>query len=589
VKLFGFRLFVVLASALVTAPLFAAFHEMKITQVFPGTSDTPGAQYVELQMYSPGQNFVRGHSIVVYNAAGAEIQRFTFPGDVANGANQATILVATAQAQTLFNLSADLTMNAVIAPAGGKVCFDDPFPIDCVAWGNYTGSSTGVGTPFNATGGLSLGQAIRRRLDIAGSTTTLEAADDTDNSANDFVFAAPVPRNNAGASSSLTSTSLTSSQNPSPAGQAVTFTATVSAPTGIPNGDVVFKDGASTLATVALDSAGVAEHTTSSLSSGAHSISAHYQGATGFAASSSPTLTQVVQAVRVWVATTGIDSNPCSRALPCRTFAAAEGMVNPAGEIVVLDSGGYGPVTLTKGVTVLAPSGIHAAIAPTTGNAITISAGAGDAVILRGLYLNSQGGVNGVAYQSGGALHIESCVISGFMDSGVVFEAPGELFVSESILRSNNGNGVQIQTLSGTAKGVIERSRLEANTAGVLVGAGSSVEVRRSVSSRNFLGFYAAADSARLHIDASSAFGGDTGVLVLGGGRVAISRSFVGTNLKGISVEGEGSTVRVTATTITANELGVSTALSGAAISFGNNRLDGNDVDGAFTTTLPLE
>jgi cysteine-rich repeat protein len=167
--------------------------------VFAGTPASPSSQYVVLQMASAGQNFVSGHSVIVYNAAGTEIARFTFPGNVANGANQAKILIATAQASAFFGVSANLTMTPVIPAAGGKICFDD---IDCDARGNYSGSSVGVGAPFNNpqpcdSAGIPPGRAMVRRLDVSGGATTLETTDDTDNSANDFRLGTPAPRNNA--------------------------------------------------------------------------------------------------------------------------------------------------------------------------------------------------------------------------------------------------------------------------------------------------------------------------------------------------------------------------------------------------------
>jgi cysteine-rich repeat protein len=179
---------------LATIPSQAAFHLMKIAEVFPGTQASPNAQYVVLQMYAAGQTVVNGHSVQVFDAAGSSIATFTFPSNVTNGANQSKILVGTTAAASFFGVAVDLSMTAVIPAAGGKVCFDS---LDCVAWGNYSGSPTGVGTPFQATsGGLRLGRAAVRRLDVAGSPTVLEATDDTGNSANDFIFGTPAPRNN---------------------------------------------------------------------------------------------------------------------------------------------------------------------------------------------------------------------------------------------------------------------------------------------------------------------------------------------------------------------------------------------------------
>jgi len=186
------------ALALLAAwPVLATFHLMKVVEVYTGSVAAPNAHYVVLQMYASGQNLVNGHPVTVYDAAGNQIAQFTFPGNVSSGANQARILIATPEAVSFFGINADLTMSATMMRAGAKVCFDS---IDCVAWGAYTGSASGVGTPFNASGGIPLGRAIARRLDIAGSPTVLDSGDDTNNCANDFVTAFPIPRNNAGSS-----------------------------------------------------------------------------------------------------------------------------------------------------------------------------------------------------------------------------------------------------------------------------------------------------------------------------------------------------------------------------------------------------
>ena len=181
--------------AVIAPPAQATFHLMKVVEVFPGTAAAPDAHYVVIQMYAAGQDLVGGHRLTVYNAAGTVVATFTFADDVSNGASQSRILIATSQAQTFFGVTANLTMSPSLLSAGGKVCFDT---IDCVAWGAYTGSATGVGTPFNAAGGLQSGRAAIRRLDIAGSASLLDAGDDTNNCATDFIFGLPAPRNNAG-------------------------------------------------------------------------------------------------------------------------------------------------------------------------------------------------------------------------------------------------------------------------------------------------------------------------------------------------------------------------------------------------------
>jgi hypothetical protein len=91
-----------------------------------------------------------------------------------------------------------------------------------------------------------------------------------------------------------TITALSSSPNPSNAGSSITFTAKVSSSAGIPSGSVTFIDSGNALGSVALNGSGATILTTSSLTAGTHSITASYAGAAGFAASTSPALSQIV-------------------------------------------------------------------------------------------------------------------------------------------------------------------------------------------------------------------------------------------------------------------------------------------------------
>lgn len=45
------------------------------------------------------------------------------------------------------------------------------------------------------------------------------------------------------------------------------------------------------------------------------------------------------QATRTWVSGTGNDADPCSRVMPCKTFAGAIAKTAPGGEIDVVRSG----------------------------------------------------------------------------------------------------------------------------------------------------------------------------------------------------------------------------------------------------------
>ena len=180
----------VFALAFMPARASATFHLMRIVEIFPGTTSAASAQYVMLQMYSPGQNLVGGHSVKVFDADGTVLGMFTFAATVANGANRATILIATPNADTLFGITSDLTMSPVVQPAGGAVCWD---VVNCVAWGSFNAPTSlpSFATVTTVTDALSLGMALHR--DLVGST----------GAATDFVLAPPAPKNNAGQTGTL--------------------------------------------------------------------------------------------------------------------------------------------------------------------------------------------------------------------------------------------------------------------------------------------------------------------------------------------------------------------------------------------------
>lgn len=97
-----------------------------------------------------------------------------------------------------------------------------------------------------------------------------------------------------GSGLAATTTGIVSSLNPATVGQSVTFTATVTGSS--PTGTVQFKDGATSLGGAVTLSGGSATFTTSALAQGVHSITTVYSGDPNNATSTSPALTQTVDA-----------------------------------------------------------------------------------------------------------------------------------------------------------------------------------------------------------------------------------------------------------------------------------------------------
>jgi len=154
---------------------------------------------------------------------------------------------------------------------------------------------------------------------------------------------------------------------------------------------------------------------------------------------------------RTFVSGSGSDSNPCSLAAPCRSFAGALAQTSAGGEIAVLDTAGYGAVTITKAVSIVNEEGVEAGITATSGDGITINAGATDVVNLRGLTLVGAGGNNGITFTSGAALNIQNCVIRGFSNNSLYLipTVSTDINVSSTIA-SGNGGGIVLQP-SGTS------------------------------------------------------------------------------------------------------------------------------------------
>jgi len=309
----------------------------------------------------------------------------------------------------------------------------------------------------------------------------------------------------------------------------------------------------------------------------------------------------VYGAQRTFVSTAGNDGNSCALSSPCRGFAKALTVTDSGGEIVVLDSGGYGAVAIGQPVSITAPPGVYAGISvfaggATSGQGVVINAGTGN-VVLRGLTINNLGGTNGIAFNSGDALYLDSVVVSGFA-GGVgliasVGAATSGLFIQDSIFRDNaaglktataggtltlnieratfvrNGKGADMQ---GTTKGVIHASTFGGGTTGLAAGlAGSPLAVKLelrncTVSDNSGVGISAIASSPTM---------------------LAVVSSLVSGNLVGVQVANPGNVAYVSDSTITRNGTGVQASAGGIVASGGDNRLVNNTTNGAVSSTIP--
>ena len=302
---------------------------------------------------------------------------------------------------------------------------------------------------------------------------------------------------------------------------------------------------------------------------------------------SSPSLVQ-----RTWVSEFGTDSGNCPKSAPCQTFNYAMTQTIAGGEVVALDSGGFGPATITKSISLIGDYGIFAGISPVVLQGVTIAAGNTDRVILRGLNLEGKGlgsNLNGIEATNFGSLYIENCKINGFgggssvginlAPSGAV---PHFVSIKNTEVRNHTTVGIAITGPggAGSLNAVIEGSRIEKNGAHGIAAFQAVVTVRDSVVSSN--------TGVGMQITAA---GGATIT------EVNVVDSTVSHNgSHGLSTNApasSGSSFRLTNTAIDNNGgCGVFQAAPAAVYTVGNNLINGNtggNVCGGALTPAPAQ
>ncbi len=179
---------------------------------------------------------------------------------------------------------------------------------------------------------------------------------------------------------------------------------------------------------------------------------------------------------RAYVASYGNDLNTatdCYITAPCRTFAQAVTVVLENGEVLALDSTGYGPVTLSKSISLTAAPGVYAGMSVFPGvTGIKINNPATN-VVLRGLTINGQGGDNGIWMNSSGNLSIENCVISnfwGYPRRGILVTQAAKVRMVNTLVR-NTDTGIELQE---GATAMISKSKFLGNDFGIFANGAAS-------------------------------------------------------------------------------------------------------------------
>jgi hypothetical protein len=287
-------------------------------------------------------------------------------------------------------------------------------------------------------------------------------------------------------------------------------------------------------------------------------------------------------AMRTFVAEEGLDTNACTQASPCRTFAAALNQTLLGGEVVVLDSAGFGPCTINQSVTISAPSGVYAGVSvasngsgvgPTSSDGIDITGGSSTLVTLRGLTIVGPGAsvATGFGIGSLGAavVHVEDCEIRGFnFDIFEQVALSGQMFVKNTVLKdAQSGFVANAPAANVLLTTVISMDHLTINN--------NSVNGIAIISQASGPG--ASSGDIKVAIRESTISGNGVGVNmngVVGATRIDMERCLIANGGTGINV-GAGATVSISNCLISHNSV-AGFNNSGSLFTRGNNTFNGN-------------
>jgi hypothetical protein len=237
------------------------------------------------------------------------------------------------------------------------------------------------------------------------------------------------------------------------------------------------------------------------------------------------------QVSRVFVSVNGNDANVCSNiSTPCRTFGGGITQVDAEGEVIVIESGSYAGVTITKPVKINVAAGAVAF----SGLPITVNVPTYQVVVLRGITLKSAtpGTGNGITVSSGDLI-VEHSVIDGW-NIGIMVSAASRVMVSHSQIRNNSW---PIDTTAGLIAGVyVAESELFNNTFTLSIRQGNYGRFSRIEVARGQGGIFC---EGRCDITDSRVFDKDgAGIVTDGLGVARLNRVEVTGCLYGLSGDG---------------------------------------------------
>jgi subtilase family serine protease len=294
-----------------------------------------------------------------------------------------------------------------------------------------------------------------------------------------------------------------------------------------------------------------------------------------------------------WVDSAGSDTGSCDLSAPCQTFAGAFAKTSAGGEITCANSSDFGQVLITHAITIDCKNAIgsQTSLGGANTSGITIVTNSTDTVVLRGLDVDGLGLNSGtcsgglISFSGAGTLHLQKMKINHMILTncdGVLFapESNSALDITDSDITDNISNalggGVYIVPQSGVeAKVTVANTRLNGDYFGI-VGDGRSGGIIQATISDSVV-----SGNSENGITALSA--GSSVMFMIDQTKVS------GNAAAGLFADGSNAGMLARNTSVSNNAIGLYSGGGGTLYSYGNNSVNGNSTNGAFTGTVGLQ
>jgi hypothetical protein len=244
------------------------------------------------------------------------------------------------------------------------------------------------------------------------------------------------------------------------------------------------------------------------------------------------------------------------------------------GELSVLNPGDFGPMTITRAITVDG-GGFAQGLAAGSDAYYTISAGVADIVQIRNLTLEGAGQVYGILLNSGAQLHLDHVKVDGFsvcvsVGNGSPATEAKELTVENSSFNNCGNTAISIEGSSSFVTKIVN-TQVHHSPTGVEVETGTAL-----VSHSVFSG------EPTSSVSSFGVVSNNSGVNVMVDD-CAMSDFPIGL------AAGDSASLQVSRSTISHNQTGLYRQSGGLIKSNGDNRLFDNGNNGTFSSTMGLQ